>query len=400
MNMTLTIDFKVITSITSVTSSQLQGLGGDHEHSRMFAERHHATVVIHPLNDNKTVVGNGERAFHFLWRNQSHYDYLEEIPDPDRRPGGNVEPQAKRRRTAERKQPDRQESKPQSTAPRPRLKKTQVKKKYQRGKQATKNLQAPKPAPEPTQDGVPAPEPTKPKRRSKPRAQRKLGGKFDIRVLTANVGASEREFAQALTSQCHILLIQEHRRTRGKLATWQHMAKAAGWEGVWTEAELTKDGGISGGLATLTRAGVSHGKCNVGNTRRLLKTYVQWTANIKFHVYNVYGYDKGHQQRDDENQKLLRALEDWTTAAGRTPWICGGDWNVTPTELTTSANRAFYVHDHGRATYGEDRIIDYFISSRGWGPLLQTGPRRARRPAPAGGTPHPGLREDRAWLQN
>ena len=82
------------------------GAWGDQEQSRMFAERHHATVVIHPLNDNKTLVGNGERTFRFLWRNQSHYDYLEEIPDSDRRPGGNVEPQAKRRRTAEHKQPD------------------------------------------------------------------------------------------------------------------------------------------------------------------------------------------------------------------------------------------------------------------------------------------------------
>ena len=62
------------------------------------------------------------------------------------------------------------------------------------------------------------------------------------------------------------------------------MAKAAGWDGAWAEAETTKDGGISGGLATLTRAGISHGKCNVGNTHRLLKTYVQWTANAKFHV--------------------------------------------------------------------------------------------------------------------
>ena len=118
---------------------------------------------------------------------------------------------------------------------------------------------------------------------------RKLGGKFDIRILTANVGASEREFTQALATQCHLLLTQEHRRTKGKLATWQRMAKAAGWDGVWTEAEITKDGGISGGLATLTRTGVPHGKCNVGNANRLLKTYVQWTANTKFHIYNVYG---------------------------------------------------------------------------------------------------------------
>ena len=103
------------------------------------------------------------------------------------------------------------------------------------------------------------------------------------------------------------------------------MAKAAGWDGVWTEAEITKDGGVTGGLATLTRTGVSHGKCNVGNANRLLKTYVQWTANAKFHIYNIYGFDKGHQQREDENQRLLRKLEDWTTAAGRTPWICGGD---------------------------------------------------------------------------
>ena len=72
------------------------GAWGDHEHSRMFAARHHSTVVIHPLNDNKTVVGHGDRTFHFLWRNQSHYDYMEEIIDADEGPGGDVEPQAKR----------------------------------------------------------------------------------------------------------------------------------------------------------------------------------------------------------------------------------------------------------------------------------------------------------------
>ena len=88
------------------------------------------------------------------------------------------------------------------------------------------------------------------------------------------------------------------------------MAKAAGWEGAWTEAEITKDGGVSGGLATPPRIGVSHGACNVSNAHQALKTFVQWTANAKFHIYNIYGYDKGHQQREDDNAKLLRTLED------------------------------------------------------------------------------------------
>ena len=65
----------------------------------MFARRHDLTVVIHPLSDNKTVAGQGERAVHFLWRNQSHYDYLEALPeDPAQRPACD-EPAAKRQRT-------------------------------------------------------------------------------------------------------------------------------------------------------------------------------------------------------------------------------------------------------------------------------------------------------------
>ena len=70
----------------------------------------------------------------------------------------------------------------------------------------------------------------------------------------------QKTYVRSCLFSAHAAARREHRRTRGKPATWQHMAEAAGWEGVWTEAETTKDGGISGGLATLTRAGASHGK--------------------------------------------------------------------------------------------------------------------------------------------
>ena len=143
----------------------------------------------------------------------------------------------------------------------------------------------------------------------------------------------------------------------------------AGWEGVWTEASMA-GGGPSGGLATLARKGLTLGKCSVKNDHRLLKTYVQWTENTKFHIYNIYGYDGGLQGHADLNAELTDKLELLITEAGRIPWLCGGDWNQPPAEQKGHHLRKACIRDHGRGAFQGNKRLDYFISSAAWGPLL------------------------------
>ena len=114
-----------------------EGAWGDHEHAQIFAHRHDLTVVIHPLSDTKTSAGNGDRTVHFLWRNQSHYDYLEAIPGETADRPGSAALVATRRRTqkqfeatATKGQKNNRET--ANTAPPPAKKKT--KPKYKKGK--------------------------------------------------------------------------------------------------------------------------------------------------------------------------------------------------------------------------------------------------------------------------
>ena len=210
-------------------------------------------------------------------------------------------------------------------------------------------------------------------RRRRPRPNRKLGGRNDIRIITVNIGGARAQFTEALRLDAHILLIQETRLTGAQLESWRLEASMAGWEGVWEQAK-PGDGNVgSGGLATLGRKGLTLGRCNVKNHHRLLKTYVQWTHRTKFHVYNIYAYDSGTPDSQVKNADLTHQLEQWTMEAGRIPWVCGGDWNRSPNEQAGGHWRNVHVHEPTRATYPKtNSTLDYFTSSIAWGPFLRT----------------------------
>ena len=73
-------------------------------------------------------------------------------------------------------------------------------------------------------------------------------------VLTLNVGGSRDAIKWAIAQDTHFILLQEHRQCGGTLAGTQVMCRAAGWNGLWTEAQQTGPHGFSGGVAILARS--------------------------------------------------------------------------------------------------------------------------------------------------
>ena len=74
------------------------------------------------------------------------------------------------------------------------------------------------------------------------------------KILTMNVGGSRDAIKWAIEQDVQFVLLQEHRQRGGTLAGAQVMCRAAGWNGLWTEAQQTGPHGFSGGVAILARS--------------------------------------------------------------------------------------------------------------------------------------------------
>ena len=80
-----------------------------------------------------------------------------------------------------------------------------------------------------------------------------LSGWAQVKVLTINVTGSKESLTWAMTQEVQIILLQEHKALSAHLPAWQALAKRHGWNGVWEAAIKTPAGGLSGGVAILTR---------------------------------------------------------------------------------------------------------------------------------------------------
>ena len=81
----------------------------------------------------------------------------------------------------------------------------------------------------------------------------KINSSKEWRVMTINIGGGRRALEWALEQDVHIILIQEHRGTKEKVAAYQMLAARYKWNGVWTEALETSYLGRSGGVAILAK---------------------------------------------------------------------------------------------------------------------------------------------------
>ena len=50
-------------------------------------------------------------------------------------------------------------------------------------------------------------------------------------------------------------------------------------------------------------------------------------------VFNVYGWTGYDKEAQTEEGKLLYEIQEEVGRLGDTPWLAGGDWNRTPSEM-------------------------------------------------------------------
>jgi hypothetical protein len=172
-----------------------------------------------------------------------------------------------------------------------------------------------------------------------PMAGRSVRGEV-LTLTTVNAtswrGAQDRG---ALGFRSGVLLLQETRLEAGSLRAARAAAGRAHYAGVWTEARRTaRFGAASGGLATLALDGRSWRKvqAGVGNHHQREGRWshmVVFAGGTALHVFNVYGWPDGSQDRASRQAALWGELFPAIAQLGGAPWVAAGDWNARPEEL-------------------------------------------------------------------
>ena len=150
--------------------------------------------------------------------------------------------------------------------------------------------------------------------------------------MTVNMGGSRLALEWALQQEIHILLIQEHKGTKEKVAAYQTLAIKHKWNGVWTPALETSATGRSGGVAILARDPILVVKGNGDYDHRWVSAVIPYTRTRAMHIHCIYGWDRSYED-DGRNAVLGERIQEHITRNGRIPYIVGGDWNQTPEEV-------------------------------------------------------------------
>ena len=161
-----------------------------------------------------------------------------------------------------------------------------------------------------------------------------------LTITTVNAtswrGAQDRG---ALGLRSDVLMLQETRLESGTLRAARAAATRAHYTGVWTEAHrLSRLGAASGGLATLTLGGRPWRKAAIGpdshHQREGRWSHVVVAAGgTAVHVFNVYGWPDGTQDREPRQAALWGELFPAIAQLGGAPWVAAGDWNARPEDL-------------------------------------------------------------------
>jgi len=115
------------------------------------------------------------------------------------------------------------------------------------------------------------------------RAGKTLGGHLVQHIWSVNVGGSREALLHSFGLEGDILLLQEHCLPPTAIHGAQCLAAQQGWHGLWDAAEVTKQGGRSGGTAVLVRKPllIYKGK----DIPKATSAIVPWTRTTCLHVF-------------------------------------------------------------------------------------------------------------------
>ena len=175
--------------------------------------------------------------------------------------------------------------------------------------------------------------------------------------MTINIGRGRRALEWALEQDVHIILIQEHRGTKEKVAAYQMLAARHKWNGVWTEALETSDLGRSGGVAILAKDPILAVKGKGKYDHRWVSAILPYTRTRAVHIHCIYGWDRTYED-DGRNAELSQRIQEEISKNGRVPYMVGGDWNQTPEEVAEHWRKIAHpkVSENLQAASGEKWI--------------------------------------------
>ena len=200
----------------------------------------------------------------------------------------------------------------------------------------------------------------------------RLSGWAQVKVLTINVTGSKESLTWAMTQEVQIILLQEHKALSAHLPAWQALAKRHGWKGVWEAAIKTPAGGLSGGVAILTRDTIPLFRGSGSYDSRWIRASIPWSRSKTLQVICLYGFDVGANAFQQRNSALHRAIYQELHMLGRAPYVIGGDWNLSPEQLLPTWQRPGCAVATGESTCDTGSQLDWFMVSPVMAPLATT----------------------------
>ena len=210
----------------------------------------------------------------------------------------------------------------------------------------------------------------------RPRQKRRPNSTFDILLVNSS---GRPQFAAALQScgqRVKVILNQEHQAAGPQFVDLQHDASRVGWKVQGAQAKCTPKGGRSAGTAVACRKPVGMGDIHgsfdhspSSSPGRVSAAWLQVGPPTGVVVVSVYLHT--NECMTVRNRSLLTHAVALATGTG-SPWIVGGDFNMTPDEVGEGASNLLekanaYIVATGRPTHhpgsGLPRTLDFVICS-------------------------------------
>ena len=94
------------------------------------------------------------------------------------------------------------------------------------------------------------------------------------------------------------------------------------------------------------------------------------------HLFNLYAYDVGQEDRDTQNGALFDHAQNVLAKLGAAPWLMGADFSQQPGEPLPNWRRKANAFAPHTPTHVQGRTLDWFLAS----PLLGVGGKVATLP--------------------
>ncbi len=164
-------------------------------------------------------------------------------------------------------------------------------------------------------------------------------GHFALKIVTINITAWNSCLDFIKTTEADVLLIQEHKLDKAQAEEATAWLRRRKWNSIIAPAELGPNGGMSAGVAILTRPHVGLGLPMVGTEElvpaRMLAARLEAPGCRPFIAIAAYFHDG--QGLAHCNMEMLRVAGVFLKAQGEeVPFVMGADFQMEPHEIAAA----------------------------------------------------------------